>query len=269
MRKKFFNFTLAMSAFATAAMLTMSLASCSDDKKEDFKEDEEQPEDPEGTTYNFFDPADCDEEGWLWLDTQAKIDKYVGEGKKIQLINSTLEIEDPEFPGEYLSSETYADAKVKGYNDKGVEGGEGAKTGGIILPESDGHGFFGWHGGGILIQMPDCAQFDIYMSQRLPDIYTWIEGGRGILTADELTYIWNEDESSWDETAEVGPLPTPYVAYDMNIQDIEYDLNFDGSDMLKIYGEKGEARTAGFYNYSLCPMIVQGIRIKTFTNVNK
>ena len=28
--------------------------------------------------YNLFDAADCDAEGWLWLNTQEKIDKYVG-----------------------------------------------------------------------------------------------------------------------------------------------------------------------------------------------
>ena len=28
--------------------------------------------------YNVFDAADVDEQGWLWFDSQAKIDKYVG-----------------------------------------------------------------------------------------------------------------------------------------------------------------------------------------------
>ena len=26
---------------------------------------------------NLFTPADCDSNGWLWFDTQEKIDKYV------------------------------------------------------------------------------------------------------------------------------------------------------------------------------------------------
>lgn len=36
-------------------------------------------------TYNYFDPADCDADGWLWFDTQEKLEKYCGfenEGKK-------------------------------------------------------------------------------------------------------------------------------------------------------------------------------------------
>lgn len=28
---------------------------------------------------NLFTPADCDSNGWLWFDTQEKIDKYVGD----------------------------------------------------------------------------------------------------------------------------------------------------------------------------------------------
>lgn len=227
-------------------------------------------DDPE--TFNFFDPADCDSEGWLWLDTPEKIAKYVGSDKKIRLINSSLEIEDPEFPGEYLSPETVADASAKGYNDKGEEGGEGSKTGGIILPEADEHGIFGSPGGGFLIQLPDCAQFDLYMSQKLPGVYTWICAARGYVdTLDPNgNYVWNEDDTSWDSEAEVGPLKgVTYAGYDMNIQYIKYDLSLgDGTDYLQIYGPKGEKRTAGFYNFSLCPMLVQGIRIYTYTDVS-
>ena len=47
--------------------------------------------------YNLFDPADVDANGWIWFDTQEKIDKYIGQannedgkidpdGKIIQLI---------------------------------------------------------------------------------------------------------------------------------------------------------------------------------------
>ena len=80
-------------------------------------------------TYNFFDPEDCDEQGWLWLDTQEKIDKYVGNGKKIQLIQAQYEVEDPEFPGEYLIPVGSASPDFKGYNQLGEEGGEGSITG--------------------------------------------------------------------------------------------------------------------------------------------
>ena len=35
---------------------------------------------------NLFTPADCDANGWLWFDTQAKIDKYVGEANSDKII---------------------------------------------------------------------------------------------------------------------------------------------------------------------------------------
>ena len=45
--------------------------------------------------YNVFDAADVDEQGWLWFDSQAKIDKYVGlegSGKLLQPIMNRLKM---------------------------------------------------------------------------------------------------------------------------------------------------------------------------------
>ena len=127
-------------------------------------------------TFNFFDPADCDADGWLWLDTPEKIAKYVGPDKKLKLVNAPYEIEDPEFPGEMVYPESTTDPYIKGYNNKGEQGGEGSKTGAIILPAAEEHhAFWGDHGGAILVNMPDCATFDVYLSQELPDTYTWLE----------------------------------------------------------------------------------------------
>ncbi len=223
-------------------------------------------------TYNFFDPADCDADGWLWLDTPEKIAKYVGADKKIQLVDAPYEIEDPEIPGEMIIPETVADPTVLGYNTKGDAGGEGSKTGGFILPAAEGHGWFDAWGGGFVIAMPDCAQFDVYMSQELPDVYTYVMGARAFTNAAGCQYIWNDSEPS-DWFPEDGPISTDYVAYDMNIQDLYYDLSGNGgsapdSDNLMIYGPKGEPRTAYISNYSLCPMLIQGLRIKTYTDVS-
>lgn len=82
------------------------------------------------TVYNYFDAADVDANGWLWFDTQAKIDKYVGWGNKykIQLQSATYEDADGQYP------EPYGDPTAIGWNAAG-EQGEGAKTGAIILPE--------------------------------------------------------------------------------------------------------------------------------------
>ena len=220
-------------------------------------------------TFNFFDPADCDADGWLWLDTPEKIAKYVGPDKKLKLVNAPYEIEDPEFPGEMVYPESTTDPYIKGYNNKGEQGGEGSKTGAIILPAAEEHhAFWGDHGGAILVNMPDCATFDVYLSQELPDTYTWLEVGKGYFGADELQYLWNEEEpdKTWDGSGK--PLTTDYIAWDMNIQNHLRDISFGDGDWYSFHGEKGNPRSALFGNYSLCPMLVQGIRIFTYTDVS-
>lgn len=219
-------------------------------------------------TYNFFDPEDCDADGWLWLDTQEKIDKYVGEGKKIQLVNAQYSLPDPDFPGEDYVPESYVDANIPGYNTEGVAGGAGSKTGGIILPGADWEGWFPAEGGGILVKMPDCAQFDVYVSAPHPVIYSAIYGAE-VETDDpaDCGYIW-DGSYDWYEDKDF-PVTTDYVGWDMNIQ------NYVGTDWgdggLTIFGEKGcGGRTALYYNYSedYGEIYLQGLHIRTFTSVS-
>ena len=69
-------------------------------------------------TYNYFDPADCDADGWLWFDTQEKLEKYCGfenEGKKIILLSATWENSNGEF------EEPTLDGNLKGYNAEGKQ----------------------------------------------------------------------------------------------------------------------------------------------------
>lgn len=239
-------------------------------------------------TYNLFDSADVDEDGWLWLDTQEKIDKYVGDlnsDKLIKLVPAQYEIDDPDFPGETTTPEPYADATLKGYNTLGEQGGEGALTGGIFLPKALFNPEEDWYptdGGGILVEMPDCAIFELYVSQSLPDVYFEIYAAREetsdpslceYVTDDNPTYIYATDEY------EGGPVITDYAGPYLNMQDLKYDLNFgEGTpDYLTIYGEKGQPRTAYIAAYGddseedgqpCCDMYIQGIRVLTYTNVN-
>lgn len=230
-------------------------------------------------TYNFFDPADCDADGWLWLDSQEKIDKYVGVGKKIILVPAQYQLEDPEFPGEYYVPESFADPAILGYNTEGVQGGEGSKTGGIILPGAkydEEEDYFPTEGGGILVAMPDCALFELYISQPASDIYTAIYAAK-FETSDysECTYVW-DDEPYYDWGAGEylgGPVSTNHVWWGLNLQDIKKDLNLgEGEpDWLSYYGAKGEPRTALFYNYdydTMSDMYIQGLHILTYTDVS-
>lgn len=223
------------------------------------------------TTYNFFDPADCDAEGWLWLDTPEKIAKYVGEGKKIQLVEAQYEIEDPMFPGSMIIPETVADPTVEGYNTDGVKGGEGSKTGGIICPAALEDWIGNLNGGGILVQMPDCASFDLYLSQECPNVMVYLEGAWSKTDAGGCKTIHANQPAYWD-FEEDDFVTNKYAGYYYDMQLLTYDwTNLENQDpalkTFSIYGEKGNARTAYVSNYTTeCPTIIQGIRIKTFTD---
>jgi hypothetical protein len=113
--------------------------------------------------YNLFDAADVDANGWIWFDTQAKIDRYIGQadnenakysepGKPIQLISADF--------GEYLDSE--ASHLFVGAGTDGKPGGAGAKTGAIrISPAS---ASMSTSGGGFVVKMPSCTSFNIMLS---------------------------------------------------------------------------------------------------------
>lgn len=235
--------------------------------------------------YNFFDPEDCDEAGWLWLDTQEKIDKYVGKDKKIKLVQAMYEEEDPEFPGEYFTPECSVSPDFEGYNQLGEAGGEGSVTGGIFLPpasydpEED---YFATDGGGFLIEMPDCALFEVYASQPFPELKFEFYAAKA--ETDDYTacdYLWDDDPYyDWStEQMEGGPVITQYAGPYLNIQEIVLDYEMgEGSedDTLSIYGAKGQPRTAYIANYtytkgelnSTCPIYVHGFHILTYTSVS-
>lgn len=111
---------------------------------------------------SFFDPEDIDAGGWLWFDSQAKIDKYFGYGNlpddmhKIQVMDAQFENEGGEF------EVCEVDPNMVGYGTDGVLGGPGAITGGIKLPGSAGS--MQYNGGGILLNLPSCSQMSVCLS---------------------------------------------------------------------------------------------------------
>lgn len=132
---------------------------------------------------NYFDVADCDENGWLWFDTEAKIEKYVGwDGQKILLETATYENEDGENP------EPYASATIKGVgNDEDhTVGSEGCKTGAIVLCESNGS--MAQTGGAILLHLPSCLEMAVCLSCEAR-MLTVLTGGPGELEVIDLAVI--------------------------------------------------------------------------------
>lgn len=218
-------------------------------------------------TFNYFNPADCDADGWLWFDSAEKIAKYVGEGKKIQLLDAPYEIDDPDFPGETTFPKSSADATILGYNTDGVAEG---KTGALVLAMAEGRGFFDAAGGAFVLHLPDCATFDVVLSSPEAKIYTELYGARAYVEAKDCQYIWNEDDPSfWNP--EDGPLTENHYVEYLNVQDRKYDLTLgegDVRDYLTFQGNKGEKRTAVFYNRVTAPLYVHAIRIKTYTDVS-
>ena len=114
--------------------------------------------------YNLFSTSDIDKDGWLWFDTQAKVDKYVGtcdeenykadpDGKKIQLVYAD---QMPSYPP------TTVDPDAIGFGNGGELGAEGYKKGAIILPAAS--AAMQTNGGGILIMMPSCSELSINVS---------------------------------------------------------------------------------------------------------
>lgn len=114
--------------------------------------------------YNLFSASDIDKDGWLWFDTQAKVEKYVGicdeenykadpNGKKIQMIYAE---QMPAYP------QTTVDPDAIGYGKGGELKAEGYKKGAIILPAASAIG--ATNGGGILIMMPSCSELSINVS---------------------------------------------------------------------------------------------------------
>jgi len=122
--------------------------------------------------FNLFPAYDCDAEGWLWLNTQEKIDKYVGtidedkytvdpNGKIIQMAFANIT---PEYP------ETYADPEVLGTDVAGyVEGQEAegyvaseAIRGAIVLAPASAP--MSANGGCMILNLPSCSTISLMMS---------------------------------------------------------------------------------------------------------
>lgn len=112
---------------------------------------------------NLFDAADVDANGWIWFDTQAKIDKYIGQsdnenakynesGKIIQMVSAGF--------GDYLDSEV--SPEFTGAGTDGVLGTTGAHTGAIKLAAASANSTA--NGGGLIVKMPSCTSFSLCLS---------------------------------------------------------------------------------------------------------
>ena len=121
--------------------------------------------------YNLFNAADVDEDGWLWLNTQEKIDKYVGvidednytvdpNGKPIQMAFANIT---PDYPGTVADPDaTGTDTQGYLFADEEANKDEIIK-GGIILASAS--GILGnTNGGCLVLNLPSCSSIGLYLS---------------------------------------------------------------------------------------------------------
>lgn len=133
--------------------------------------------------YNWFDPADCDADGWLWFNTQEKIDKYAGfatldNTPKIQLQSTTF------FNAENDFDYPYGDPTIQGYNAEGVQGGDGSWTGALVLcGTSTANGSDAPNGAGFMMQLPDVGELGLKLSTESDYMCVGLRGADG----------WKED----------------------------------------------------------------------------
>jgi len=121
-------------------------------------------------TFNLFSPADCDADGWLWLNTQEKIDRYVGKinedaytvdpnGKVIQMAFANI---NPDYTDTYADPEAYGvDTQGNTILDEGVNKDECIKGGIVLAPAS---AMMSMNGGCLVLNLPSCATIDLMLS---------------------------------------------------------------------------------------------------------
>lgn len=208
-------------------------------------------------TYNYFDPKDCDAEGWLWFDTQEKIEKYVGfqgvgENPKIMLLSATFENDDQGY------DEPTTDPTLKGYNAEGVQGGEGSWTGAISLcGGSSTNGSDSPNGGGFMLYLPDCAQFDLKLSTEGSIMCVGLQGAKGFVEPVDCSVIQTYLKMGIFLNM---PLANSSQFTWTNIQNLE-----NKNTELKLESPKGEPVTALVRNNRKDALLVQAIRVRTYT----
>lgn len=149
-------------------------------------------------TFNLFSPADCDADGWLWLNTQEKIDRYVGKinedaytvdpnGKVIQMAFANI---NPDYTETYADPEAYGvDTQGNTILDEGVNKDECIKGAIVLAPASEQNSA---NGGCLVLNLPSCATIDLVLSSEARML------GRTLMLS--ATNSIDKDNSTGDKT---------------------------------------------------------------------
>ena len=204
--------------------------------------------------YNLFPASDVDADGWLWFDTQEKIDKYVGicdeenykvdpNGKPIQLIYADIM---PDYP---MST---ADPYWIGAGEDGEIGATGSRTGALKIAAASSS--MTANGGGFVVQMPSCTSYSICLS-REGSTYVRMMASKKVNTS-----FTNYDVISASYATVFRPLFRGGIYTWTGIETLD-----NGND--DAYTLKGnEPIYAYFQSLTADPIYIHGIRVTTPTN---
>ena len=247
-------------------------------------------------TYNYFDPADCDADGWLWFDTQEKLDKYcvryntiLAEDSKgewvpnptkpsIALLSTTYEVEDGFGGGERLFPEL--DPTLKCFNTAGEFGGEGSWTGGIYLyGTSSSLGSDDPNGSGFALYLPSCASIELALSLTYEGSESEpAEGEEEIDPKDEVepimqTGLWAG--AGWMPEGDMASVSIYWTlgAWIVNHLCDEYQYTWknivslqNGSTGNKIVSAPGKKASIKIRNNRKVPLIINGMKVLCYTS---
>lgn len=202
--------------------------------------------------YNLF--ADVDADGWLWFDSQEKIDKYVGscdeenykvdpDGKPIQLIYADIM---PDYP------QSTADPFWMGAGAEGEIGAEGYRTGALITAAASSN--MSTNGGGFVVCMPSCTTYSICLSR---EGKTYV---RMMSSKDVNTSFTNYDVISAAYATVFRPLFSGGIFTWTGIENL--DNGNEGAYTLKT----DQPIYAYFQSLTADPIYIHGIRVTTPTN---
>lgn len=204
--------------------------------------------------YNLFDAEDVDANGWLWFDTDEKIEKYIGlcneddykvnpNGKLIQLVYAD---QYPDYPA------PYADSWFMGAGTDGNLEGEGALTGSIVLPGASAN--MTANGGGFVVCMPSCKSYSISLSSEAKMFV------RMLATKDVNTSFSNYDVISAKYTTVFKPLSSAGMFTWTGIETL--DNGNEGAYNL----QTNAPIYAYFQSLSKYEIYIHGVKVMTTTN---
>lgn len=213
------------------------------------------------TTYNYFDPADVDADGWIWFNTQEKLDKYCGFGSqfKIQFLETDYELED------FSKGEPYSDPELPGYDTEGVEGGEGSWTGAIELyGASKSSGADVANGAGIKLNLPDVSEISIAISAETSPLQLGLKAGDAKASGDYAEEVDCANIQTYYRIGIFGTKLTDLNQYTWNnLQNV-----VNKATEAKIKTAPSTKQTVIIRNNRGCPMLIHGMKVLTYTNTN-